>query len=283
MRLFKFCFISLFIIMSLVVFSGCQKDPVAPSSNQTESAGQSKESTSGKTNSKDGQATQKAQSEKEKSEDSKTKTSEAGKAGQDSTKTDKNAQTSVSNKTNNTQTSAGSKSENVAMNSGTSPKTSKGKNTSKASEQKSGKGADTTSQNSGSSSQTSKNTQTQPKPANKTQTEQSSVSIAILGDKQKGTILSSSEVGIKKDDTVLSITISLLKQKGIQYSIRGSGATAYVEGIDNLYEFDDGPLSGWNVMLNGKLLSESAGAAKLTNGDHIVWSYTSDYKKDGQG
>lgn len=50
--------------------------------------------------------------------------------------------------------------------------------------------------------------------------------------------------------------------------------TAYIEGIQNLYEFDCGELSGWMYSVNGQYLSYGASAYSLQDGDVIEWQYT---------
>lgn len=103
------------------------------------------------------------------------------------------------------------------------------------------------------------------------------VTVSIVGE---GTILSATKVEISEGNTVLDATLTILKQKGIPISVRGGGSGAYVEGINNLYEFDRGPLSGWEVKRNGAKIDRSAGAIKVGNGDTIQWVYTTDYKGD---
>jgi hypothetical protein len=106
------------------------------------------------------------------------------------------------------------------------------------------------------------------------------VTISIVGDEQKGTILSATKVEMKEGNTVLDVTLAILKQKGIPISVRGSGSSAYVEGIANLFEFDRGPLSGWTVNRNGAKLGQSSGAIQVKNGDSVQWIYTSNYEED---
>jgi hypothetical protein len=110
--------------------------------------------------------------------------------------------------------------------------------------------------------------------------EKQTVNISIVGD--RGTILSSTKVEIKEGNTVLDVTLSILKQKGIPISVRGSGSSAYVEGIDNLFEFDHGPLSGWTAKRNDTILDQSSDAIQVKNGDTIQWIYTSNDKEDGR-
>ncbi|MDQ0229627.1 DUF4430 domain-containing protein [Metabacillus malikii] len=116
-----------------------------------------------------------------------------------------------------------------------------------------------------------------PAPAPKEEPKQT-VTVQIVGD--SGTILPSTKVELKDNQTVLDVTLSILKQKGIPISVRGSGATAYVEGINNLFEFDRGPYSGWTVKLNGSMIPKSSGVVKVKNGDTVQWRYTTNYLED---
>ncbi|WAA12251.1 DUF4430 domain-containing protein [Fervidibacillus halotolerans] len=94
-----------------------------------------------------------------------------------------------------------------------------------------------------------------------------------------GPVIPATKVEIEPNDTVLSVTVRVLKEKKIQYEYTGKGASAYVKGIDNLYEMDEGPLSGWLYKKNGTIVSRSAGIEPVTNGDRIEWFYTKDYTK----
>lgn len=107
-----------------------------------------------------------------------------------------------------------------------------------------------------------------------------SVTISVISNDLNKTILSPTKVSIHEGDTILTATRNILKQKGIPISVRGSGASAYVEGIGNLFEFDHGPLSGWIAEKNGIKLDRSAGIKTVKNGDTIRWIYTTDYTKD---
>ncbi|MBZ5751092.1 DUF4430 domain-containing protein [Metabacillus rhizolycopersici] len=116
-----------------------------------------------------------------------------------------------------------------------------------------------------------------PSPQPKKEETKQTVTVSIVGE---GTILSSTKVEISEGNTILDATLNILKQKGIPISVRGSGSGAYVEGINNLYEFDRGPQSGWEAKRNGAKIDRSAGAIKVGNGDTIQWIYTTDYKED---
>ncbi|WP_181406424.1 DUF4430 domain-containing protein [Terrilactibacillus laevilacticus] len=107
-----------------------------------------------------------------------------------------------------------------------------------------------------------------------------SVSLTIVGDKKMGTFVNKANVPINEKMTLITATVKYLKEKHIQYSVTGSGSSTYVEGINNLYEFDHGPMSGWMVKKNGTLLSRSSGAVTVSNGDSITWIYTENYRTD---
>jgi len=54
----------------------------------------------------------------------------------------------------------------------------------------------------------------------------------------------------------------------------------YVEAINNIFEFDSGPLSGWKYRVNGVFPSHSASSFVLQDGDFIEWLYTIDLGRD---
>lgn len=104
--------------------------------------------------------------------------------------------------------------------------------------------------------------------------------ISIKGDQQTGIILKTTKVEIQAGDTVLDILKKVTKQNRIQMEYRGSGGTAYIEGINNLYEFDKGPKSGWMYSVNGAFMRKGAGLSEVKPGDKIEWVYTLDLGKD---
>ncbi|MBT2216316.1 DUF4430 domain-containing protein [Virgibacillus dakarensis] len=89
------------------------------------------------------------------------------------------------------------------------------------------------------------------------------------------------EIEITNEDTVLEALIQITKQKKIQMDYRGGqGATAYVEGIDNVYEFDRGQGSGWMYRINGVFPDRGAGVVPVCDGDRVEWLYTTNLGKD---
>ena len=54
----------------------------------------------------------------------------------------------------------------------------------------------------------------------------------------------------------------------------------YIEGINYLYEFDGGNLSGWMYKVNGWFPNYGCSSYYLSDGDVIEWVYTCDLGKD---
>jgi hypothetical protein len=103
-----------------------------------------------------------------------------------------------------------------------------------------------------------------------------SITLTIKGNAKWGTLLSSENVALAKGDTAADVLKRAAKAHRLSYEIRGSGAMTYVEGIDGLYEFDDGPASGWKYRVNGNVPDVGAGSYKLKPGDRLEWFYTSE-------
>jgi len=100
------------------------------------------------------------------------------------------------------------------------------------------------------------------------------VTLSIVGPKDRGNIVAATKVSFNEGDTIYDIILATAKKHGIVIDSRGSGATAYIEGIDNIYEFDYGPKSGWVFEQNGISLTKSIGVTKIKDGDRIECIYT---------
>lgn len=123
-----------------------------------------------------------------------------------------------------------------------------------------------------------------PSPAATQAPQKAEITLSIVGDGDTGTILSPAAVELKSGDSVLDALKRATRSRKMQMEYQGSGAAAYVEGIDNLYEFDKGAKSGWLFRVNGEFPGKSAGAYKLEAGDIVEWLYTLDMGKDvGKG
>jgi hypothetical protein len=108
------------------------------------------------------------------------------------------------------------------------------------------------------------------------------ISITITGPKDFGVILPTTKVEFSEGDTVLDLLLKAAKKKNILVEHRGSGAMAYIEGIDNIYEFDYGPKSGWNYKLNGTTFSKSSGIVKVKKDDVIEWVYLENFTEGNE-
>lgn len=100
--------------------------------------------------------------------------------------------------------------------------------------------------------------------------------LSIVGNREWGTVLAPEEVLLKKGDTAASILKRAAKAHRLVVDTRGSGSLTYIEGIDGLYEFDDGPLSGWKYRVNGVVMGIGAGAYEMKPGDRVEWYYVSE-------
>lgn len=98
--------------------------------------------------------------------------------------------------------------------------------------------------------------------------------LSIVGETSHGTILTEAVYEFAEGDTVIDLLKRVTRELKIHMEFRGRGAMAYVEGIDNLYEFDQGAQSGWIYRVNGKIQNKSAGSYALSDGDIIKWEYT---------
>lgn len=103
-----------------------------------------------------------------------------------------------------------------------------------------------------------------------------SVSMSITGDANMGTIFNQ-RVEIEDNSTVFDLLMKVSNEHGISVSYAGNNNSAYVRGINGLYEFDKGPLSGWMYRVNGMLPNVGAGSNYVNDGDNISWYYTYDF------
>lgn len=66
----------------------------------------------------------------------------------------------------------------------------------------------------------------------------------------------------------------------LEYSNTPVYNSAYIEGINNLYEFDCGNLSGWVYGVNGWFPNYGCSRYQLAQGDVVEWRYTCDLGRD---
>lgn len=94
---------------------------------------------------------------------------------------------------------------------------------------------------------------------------------------QSGVILAPTTINLNKGDSVYDILVRATKKYGIQMesSYTPIYSSYYIEGINQLYEFDAGSLSGWMYSVNGWFPNYGVSEyTSLKNGDSISFSYT---------
>lgn len=99
-----------------------------------------------------------------------------------------------------------------------------------------------------------------------------------------GIILDTTELEITENQTVYDLLTDAAKAYNIQVENSGvngqNSSMAYIRGINYIYEFDFGELSGWMYKVNGQTPSVGCGEYVLSPGDRVEWLYTCDLGKD---
>ena len=100
-----------------------------------------------------------------------------------------------------------------------------------------------------------------------------------------GVILKTTTYELLSDnDTVWDVLQRATKEHKIQMEYQGANEniynSVYVEGINHLYEFSAGPLSGWMYKVNGVYPNYGCSQYTLKDGDVIEWHYTVDLGRD---
>lgn len=99
-----------------------------------------------------------------------------------------------------------------------------------------------------------------------------------------GCILPVTTVEIEDGQTVFDVLAYVCSKYKIHMSYRGGTSSGcYVEGINNLYEFDGGRWSGWMYCVNGWYPNYGCGVYYVKAGEVIEWNYTCDLGLDLEG
>ena len=98
---------------------------------------------------------------------------------------------------------------------------------------------------------------------------------------ENGLILPRTQFAFNEGDTVFDILTYAAKEHRLQLEHEGmSKNMAYVNGINYLYEFDYGELSGWMYSVGGEYVSLGSGSLAVKDGDEITWAYTRELGED---
>lgn len=97
-----------------------------------------------------------------------------------------------------------------------------------------------------------------------------------------GVILPECEAVFTEGESVFDVLLRELKSRKIHLEFTNTPlySGTYIEGINNLYEFDCGSLSGWLYKVNGDFPNYSCSKYYLKDGDSIEWLYTCDMGED---
>lgn len=99
-----------------------------------------------------------------------------------------------------------------------------------------------------------------------------------------GVILKESVYPIEEGSTAFDVLLAAVTQNKIQIDYQGGDAniydTIYIRGIQYLYEFSCGPLSGWTYSVNGEFPDIGCSSYILSDGDLVEWLYTCDLGRD---
>ncbi len=95
-----------------------------------------------------------------------------------------------------------------------------------------------------------------------------------------GIILDTTTFTAAEGDTVYDVLMQAIRAEHIPLDNRGAKGAAYIAGINALYEFDYGELSGWMYRVNGVFPDVGCESYHVSDGDKIEWLYTTDIGKD---
>lgn len=100
-----------------------------------------------------------------------------------------------------------------------------------------------------------------------------------------GVILPSTTVTFSEGESVYDVLQRICRENRIHMESSWTPMynSAYVEGINNLYEFDVGSLSGWMYSVNGWFPNYGCSRYALQSGDVVKWVYTCDLGYDVGG
>lgn len=100
-----------------------------------------------------------------------------------------------------------------------------------------------------------------------------------------GIIYNERSVEFSEGETVYDVLAREMKNSKIhfEYTKAPIYGQVYIEGINNIYEFDCGELSGWLYRVNGYCPDYACSEYKLSSGDKIEILYTCDLGADAGG
>ena len=97
-----------------------------------------------------------------------------------------------------------------------------------------------------------------------------------------GVILPEQTVEYNEGESVFDVTLRTMQSNKIHFEFSKTPAynSVYIEGINNIYEFDCGELSGWMYRVNGEFHNYGCSLCTVGDGDRIEWLYSCDMGAD---
>lgn len=101
---------------------------------------------------------------------------------------------------------------------------------------------------------------------------------------EDGVILPPTRYVLREGDTAFDVLKRVARYEKIPLEYQGADEniykTAYIQGIQYLYEFSCGPLSGWMYQVNGQFNGVGCSRCVLEDGDTLTFRYTCDLGRD---
>jgi hypothetical protein len=99
---------------------------------------------------------------------------------------------------------------------------------------------------------------------------------------EDGMIFPAQNINFNEGESVFDVLLREMRNAGIHMEFANTPvySSAYIEGINNIYEFDAGDLSGWIYRVNGEVPGLGASQHILESGDFIEIVYTLDLGRD---
>lgn len=95
-----------------------------------------------------------------------------------------------------------------------------------------------------------------------------------------GIFLTETPVPFMEGETAFDVLMRVAAMEDLQVDYQGADSTlygtAYIRGIQHLYEFSCGPLSGWTYSVNGEFPDRGSSGYPLAADDQVEWIYTCD-------
>ena len=99
---------------------------------------------------------------------------------------------------------------------------------------------------------------------------------------EDGVIFKTTTVTFNEGESVFNVLQREMRRAGIQMAFRNTPIynSAYIEAVNNLYEFDCGELSGWTFKVNGESPGYGCAQYRLAPDDDVEIIYTCDLGAD---